>query len=249
MIGKILILGGTKMARILATHLGQIHCVTYSIAGGTNAAKLPENCQLITGGFGGADGLASYLKVQNINLCIDATHPFAQNISKNALQACSQAGIAIIQYARNAWHIEAARIFTTEAELTDALPQNAKIFLTIGGQNIAPFLSLTQPTLARMIEQPKLNDQPLPANFTILLSRPPYDLDAETALMQNHKITHLICKDSGGNTLAAKLTAAQHLGVKIFMLARPKSPHKTQLFSTTEIEAYLNNRSLVSPSK
>lgn len=248
MIGKILILGGTKMARLLATHLGQKYNVVYSIAGTTKAVKLPAYCQHITGGFGGADGLTNYLKAQNINLCIDATHPFAQNISQNAIRACAQANIAIIQYARKTWDIEAATTFTTEAQLANALPQNAKILLTIGGQNITAFLSLTQPIIARMIEQPKLNDHPLPANFTILLSRPPYDVNAEITLMQKHKITHLICKNSGGDAVATKLTAAQHLGVKIFMLARPKSPHKTQLFSTTEIETYLNNRSWVSPS-
>lgn len=245
---NILILGGTKMARLLATYLGQKHTVIYSIAGTTKSAKLPSYCQQLTGGFGGADGLADYLKAQNINLCIDATHPFAQNISQNAIQACAQAGIAVIQYARKAWQIEAARIFTAEAELTNALPANAKILLTIGGQNITPFLALTQFVLARMIEEPKLNGHPLPANFNILLSRPPYDLDAEIALMKKHKITHLICKDSGGDRLAAKLIAAQHLEVKIFMLARPKSPHKTQLFSITEIDSYLNNLLLVSPS-
>ncbi|PCI88127.1 MAG: precorrin-6A reductase [Hyphomicrobiales bacterium] len=244
----ILLLGGTKMARLLASHLGQKYNVIYSIAGTTKAAKLPTYCQQIAGGFGGADGLADYLKTQNINICIDATHPFAQNISLNAIKACAQAGIAIIQYARKAWDIEAAHIFTTEAELTNALPVNAKILLTIGGQNITPFLTLTQPIIARMIEPPKLDGHPLPAHFNILLSRPPYDLDAEIALMQKYKITHLICKDSGGDTLATKLTAAQQLGIEIYMLARPKSPHNTQLFNICEIETYLNKRLLVSPS-
>lgn len=236
------------MARLLAGQLGKMYNVTYSIAGSTKAAKLPQNCQFVSGGFGGADGLADYLKGQKINLCVDATHPFAQNISRNAIKACAQANIAVIQYARKAWHIETGRIFTSAAKLATALPANSKILLTIGGQNIAPFLALSQPVLARMIEPPKLNGQSLPENFNILLSRPPYDLEAEIALMQKHKITHLICKDSGGDILATKLIAAQQLGVKIFMLARPNSAHQTQMFSIAEIETYLNNRSWVSPS-
>ena len=248
MMNNILILGGTKMARQLAAHLGQNHNVTYSIAGSTKAAKLPDYCNQIAGGFGGTTGLAAYLAANKTSLCIDATHPFAQIISPNAIKACAQTKIPIIQYARKAWDIETASQFKNEADLINTLPTNAKILLTIGSQNIVPFLSLKHPIVARMIEPPKLDGQKLPDNFNILLSRPPYQLHAETALMQHHHITHLICKNSGGETLATKLIAAQNLGVAIFMLTRPKSPYKTQFFNIEQIESYLNNRSLVSPS-
>lgn len=77
---NILILGGTKMARLLAETLGQKHNIIYSMAGATKAAKLPINCQTITGGFGGAAGLAKFVADEEIQICIDATHPFAQNI-------------------------------------------------------------------------------------------------------------------------------------------------------------------------
>lgn len=245
---KILILGGTKIARLLAESLGQKHKIIYSIAGATQKAKLPRHCQQIRGGFGGAEGLGNYIQQQNIDLCIDATHPFAQNISRNAVDACNAVGIPIVEYARKAWQIESANIFKTEQDLIDSLPSNANILLTVGGQNIKSFLTLTQPVWARMIEPPKLDDCELPKNFNILLSHPPYALDDEMALMQKHKITHLICKNSGGEGFASKLTAAQKLDVKIVMLSQPPSPHNIQFFSIDEIEHYLNNLSFVSPS-
>lgn len=243
-----LILGGTKMARLLAERLGRKYDVIYSIAGATERAKLPNFCQQISGGFGGAKGLETYIKAHNINLCIDATHPFAQNISQNAIDACLGAQIPIIQYARKAWNVEGITEFSSEQNLIESLPAGAKIFLTIGGQNIVPYLGLTQNSIARMIEPPQLDGHKLPNNFEILLSRPPYKLDDEIALMRSQKITHLICKNSGGQKLAAKLIAAQQLGIKILMLKQPKSPHKVQFFNMDEIETYLNNRSLVSPS-
>lgn len=243
-----LILGGTKMARLLAEHLGSKYNVIYSIAGATERAKLPKFCSQISGGFGGAKGLESYIKANGINICIDATHPFAQIISQNAIIACEGAQIPIVQFARRAWNVEGASEFNNEQELIKSLPDDAKIFLTIGGQNIVPYLGLTQNTLARMIEPPKLNGSKLPDNFEILLSRPPYNLDDEIALMREQNISHLICKNSGGHNLAAKLIAAQQLGIKILMLKQPKSPHEVQFFSIEEIETYLNKRSLVSPS-
>lgn len=248
MMNNILILGGTKIARQLAQHLGQRYNVIYSISGSTQAAKLPKYCTQIKGGFGGAKGLANYLKIQNITLCIDATHPFAQNISQNAIMACEAAGIEVIEYARKAWDVKTADEFIKEVDLIAALPLDAKILLTIGSQNIVPFLSLTQQTWARMIEPPKLDAHILPTNFKILLSRPPYHLNDEAALLKKHNITHLICKNSGGEKLAEKLLAAQNLNIKILMLARPQSPHKIQFFNVAEIEAYLNSREFVSPS-
>lgn len=238
------------MARLLAENLGRKHHVTYSIAGATQTAILPQYCNQISGGFGfgGASGLIDYIRTQNIEFCIDATHPFAQNISQNSIDACAQTHTPIIQYARKVWHVDGAQEFQTAVELISNLPDEAQILLTIGGQNIAQFLALKQNTIARMIEAPKLEGKSLPDNFKILLSRPPYKLDDEIKLMQKHNISHLICKDSGGEKLADKLIAAQQLGIQILMLARPTSPHKIKIFTIDEIENHLNKRLLVSPS-
>lgn len=244
----ILILGGTKIARLLADHLGQKNKIIYSIAGITKQSKKPKNCQQMVGGFGGAAGLQAYITDNQIDLCIDATHPFATNISQNAIHACQQANIPIIQYARKAWQIDAAKEFKTANNLIAALPNNARILLTIGSQNIEPFLKLGQPTIARMIEPPKICSATIGNNFKIILSRPPYQLQDEINLLKTNNITHLVAKNSGGNHLAAKIIAAQKLNLNIFMLAQPTSPHKIQFFNTADIEDYLYNLSLSSPS-
>lgn len=244
----ILILGGTKMARLLAETLCQKHKVIYSMKGSTKAAILPKDCEVKIGGFGGMKGLVAFLTKHNINLLIDASHPFAANISQNAIAACQQVGVHTVQYARRVWDIADAQEFKTAETLMAALPKDARILLTIGGQNIVPFLKLEQTVLARMIEPPKLDGKSLPINFKLLFSRPPYELDDEIELMQTHKITHLVCKNSGGETLATKLIAAQQLGVKTLLLTPPKSPHEVQLFNEAEVANYLYKRSLVSPS-
>lgn len=245
---KILILGGVKMARQLAERLANKHQITYSIAGSTQAAVLPKNCKINRGGFGGAAGLFDYLNTNQFDICIDATHPFAINISKNAIAACHQANMPIIQFARKAWEVKGAQEFTDQDNLIKALPKNAVIFLTIGSKNIIPFLQLKQPILARMIEQPNLANNKLPSNFKISLSRPPYKLEDEMNLMEQNKITHLVCKNSGGHKKAAKIHAAIKQGIAIFMLSQPSSPHKLQFFTAKEVEDYLYNLSLSSPS-
>lgn len=235
---KILVLGGTRNARILANQIVQNHEVIYSIAGTTRSAYLPKGVTNISGGFGGADGLSLFLQQQNIDLCVDATHPFAENITNNAILACDNSSIRILQFTRKPW--EAASIddwqtFATADQLIKTLPLDATILLTIGGQNILPYLMLKQSVIARMIEAPLLNDHKLPEDFEILLSRPPFMLTDEKRLMQQHNITHLVCKNSGGQTFDNKLLAARDLGIKIFMLAQPANVHLNRCYNLADL--------------
>jgi precorrin-6A/cobalt-precorrin-6A reductase len=75
---RILLLGGTGDALQIARQLGPEH--VYSLAG---LGKVPSDlaCSVRVGGFGGADGLARYLSDERIDLLVDATHPYAAQIS------------------------------------------------------------------------------------------------------------------------------------------------------------------------
>ncbi|NRA86422.1 MAG: precorrin-6A reductase [Rhizobiales bacterium] len=235
---RILILGGTKNARILAEAISKHHEITYSIAGKTKSALLPNGCHHISGGFGGANGLADCLRKKNVEICIDATHPFAKNITKNAIIACEKVQIPILQYARKAWQAtlnDDWQIFQNTEQLIKTLPKAARILLTIGSQNILPYLPLKQSVIARMIEPPLLQAHKLTDGFEILLARPPFILADEIKLMQQHKISHLICKNSGGETFDNKLLAARKLGIKVFMIDMPDKRHIHRYYKLLDI--------------
>ncbi|HET9577485.1 MAG TPA: precorrin-6A/cobalt-precorrin-6A reductase, partial [Usitatibacter sp.] len=93
-IGRILILGGTAEARELAGALATREdlAVTLSLAGRT-AEPLAQPVPARRGGFGGAEGLASYLRAERIDVLIDATHPYAAAISANAVEAARSAEV------------------------------------------------------------------------------------------------------------------------------------------------------------
>ncbi|RVI37904.1 precorrin-6A/cobalt-precorrin-6A reductase, partial [Sinorhizobium meliloti] len=75
---RILILGGTTEARQLAERLvSEPHYDTAISLAGRTADPRPQPLPTRTGGFGGAEGLAVFLRERNIALLIDATHPFA----------------------------------------------------------------------------------------------------------------------------------------------------------------------------
>ena len=87
---RILLLGGVTEALAIARQLGPEH--VYSLAG---IGRVPQDltCQVRVGGYGGAEGLARYLREAGITLLIDATHPYAAQISCNAASAARAVGI------------------------------------------------------------------------------------------------------------------------------------------------------------
>lgn len=222
---KILILGGTEEARTLATKLGGMgHEVVCSYAGRTKDPIVPEGATIRFGGFGGAEGLAAYLKVEEFDRLIDATHPYAAEISRHAAEAADLTGTPIVRMARKPW-VEPQYAFWRHVPdfeaAAGALPAGARALLTIGHRGLDSFFRRTDCTfLIRSIETPER----LPPNCWSIQSRPPYFAQAETELMKTERISHLVSKNSGGAQTEAKLKAAQSLGLTTIMIDRPVLP-------------------------
>jgi precorrin-6A/cobalt-precorrin-6A reductase len=222
---RILILGGTAEARELATRLvGDGHDVTTSLAAVTQNPNLPPG-HIRFGGFGGTEGLRHYLLASKFDRLIDATHPFAEIISYNAKQAVVGLPINYQRYERPPWLAGAGDYWIVAKDVAAAaaiLPSQASVFLTIGRKAIAPFLSRADLSgVMRMIEPPSTA---LPPNWALILARPPQQLEAEVELLRTHRITHLVCKNSGG-PVGHKLEAARMLKLPVVMIARPGQPN------------------------
>ena len=222
---RILILGGTSDARLLAAELEAAGYETVSsLAGVTNVPVLPVG-EIRVGGFGGEEGLYAYLKSEKFAAVADATHPFAAQISQHGFNAAKRAGIPYLRLEREAWTPGPTDRWTSVANIVDAvnfLPVGARVMLTIGRKEIAPFLARGDISgIARMIEKSPL---PLPPNWQLMLARPPFGFEDERNLLVEHKITHLVTKNAGGPQTEAKLQAARALNLRVIMIARPTKP-------------------------
>ena len=222
---KILVLGGTEEARTLATKLADLgHVVVSSLAGRTKQPILPQGGTVRFGGFGGADGLAAFLKAEGFDRLVDATHPYADEISRNAADASASTGIPLVRLKRQPWAEPQYAFWKHVPDYAGAaavLPPGARAFLTIGHTGLEPFLSRTDCTfLIRSIDPP----EQLPPHCWPLAARPPYLISGETELMKAEKISHLVTKNSGGMQTEAKLKAAQALGITTIMIDRPVLP-------------------------
>jgi len=230
---RILILGGTGEARELAAALVTAGTdVISSLAGRVRQPRLPEGPVRI-GGFGGADGLAPFLRNECITHVIDAPHPFAGTITANAARAAAEAGVPLLVLRRPCWETDPSCQGVADtnaaAEAVRAWPGEG-VFLTTGRRDLAKFAADDRHQfLVRTVDPP---DGPVPPRMTLILDRGPYTVQSESALMREHGIGLLVTKNSGGPMTAAKLTAARDLGVQVVMVARPALPPDSTVVAT-----------------
>lgn len=220
---KILIFGGTGEARELANQLVELgHDVTTSLAGRTRTPLLPQG-EIRTGGFGGVPQLMAFFTENAFKHIIDVTHPYAANMSGQLVPAAKGAGIPLLRLSRPVWNKPEGAVWievdNAGAAMRD-LPEGAVPFLSLGHKEIGHIDNWPKARcVVRLIETPEM---PLPENAHLILARPPYTLEGETALMREHGITHLVTKNSGGAQTRAKIDAAAALGIATYIIARPK---------------------------
>ncbi|MFD4622952.1 cobalt-precorrin-6A reductase [Streptomyces sp. NPDC058475] len=227
MSSHVLVLGGTTEARELAAELAARPGVrvTSSLAGRVSRPGALQG-DIRIGGFGGAEGLAEWLREHGVAAVVDATHPFASGITANAARAAAVTGVPTVVLRRPGWRPGPGDRWHSAASLTEAavlLPAlGRRVFLTTGRLGLAAFADLAElHFLVRSVEAP---EPPLPPDTDILLARGPFTVDGERALLRTHGIDVLVTKDSGGDATAAKLTAARDLGLPVVVVRRPPLP-------------------------
>jgi precorrin-6A/cobalt-precorrin-6A reductase len=240
---RILILGGTMEARQLAERLAKRADleIVMSLAGRTKAPA-PQPVPVRSGGFGGAAGLAEYLRQQRVDALIDATHPYANIISANATIAARQTGVPLIALRRPPWCAIAGDRWSEASDVADAVrrlaEQPRRVFVTLGRSELAPLTKAPQHFyLIRSVDSVEL---PLP-QVSYLVERGPFREADEHALIRAHAIDAVIAKNSGGTASYGKIAAARALGVEVIMLRRPRPPDGPAVETIDEIIAWLDH--------
>lgn len=229
----VLVLGGTGEARELARRLTGVRVIS-SLAGRVADPKLPEG-EVRVGGFGGVDGLVAYLRSEHVDAVVDATHPFADRITANALAATTATGTPFLVLRRPGWPPRDDWRYVDSVAEAAALVAGRRAFITTGRQELAAFTS----GVARTVDPP---DPPNP-HLDLVLDRGPYTVDGELRLMREHRVEVLVTKDSGGAMTAAKLTAARHLGIPVVVVRRPPPPDAPLVGTVAEAVDWLTRGS------
>jgi precorrin-6A/cobalt-precorrin-6A reductase len=221
---RVLLLGGTSEGRLLAERLATAgHDGVVSLAGRTSAPR-PQALPTRVGGFGGVDGLKRYLIETGVTHVVDATHPFAAQMSANARAACAALSLPLLVYARAPWTLEPGDRWIEVADNAAAVAALGeaprRVFLTIGRQGVADFRAAPRHAyLLRVIEPPASDD--LPPDCEVISARGPFTVEYEIALMRDKRIDVVVSKNSGGALTYAKIEAARTLHLPVVMIAPP----------------------------
>lgn len=241
----VLILGGTPEALALTEAAALVPGVApiLSLAGRTWAPRLPAGGLVLTGGFGGVEGLGSFLAERRVRALIDATHPYAAAMAEQAAQACARLGVPRLRLERPVWMPQAGDVWHS-VDTMDAAAERIgaaaeRVFLSTGHLGLDRFGRCPNAWFLIRAIAPPPAEVALPKAHTVLLARGPFDRAAERALFETHGLTLLISKNSGGTGTYAKIEAARALGVPVLMLARPVRPAGPIAHTVTEALAWL----------
>ncbi|MBL3675017.1 cobalt-precorrin-6A reductase [Paracoccus sp. KCTC 42845] len=240
-----LILGGTTEASHLAQAMADAGLPAILSYAGRVASPRTHPVPVRSGGFGGAEGLAAFLKTNGIGQVVDATHPFAARISGNAALACAAAGVPLCALERAPWIAEASDDWTHVPDIEGAVAAldgpAKRVFLAIGRQHLAGFAHLGQHRfLARMVDAPAA-DFPL-LGAEVIVKRGPFKVEDDMDLMRVHGTELLVAKNAGGAGAEAKILAARALAVPVIMIDRPELPDRPLRRTVTEVMDWLHAR-------
>jgi len=232
----ILVLGGTLDSRQLTEALlakGKEVC--YSSLTNIATDKLLSNPRLtkISGLLDGIT-LRETMTIYNVKLCIDATHPYAREISENAIWACDAMNVEYIRLERPSYMINKGSnilSYDTYEGARDYLigamgKSDQNVLLTTGSRQLEAFEGLPKertyirvlPTSGVMKKCENLGYKPR----HILGIQGPFSIEMNVVIMMEYNIGFVVTKDSGDvGGVSEKVAAAEKAGAKILFIRRP----------------------------
>lgn len=204
----------------------------------------PQGLPMRVGGFGGVAGLVRYLAKHNVTHVVDATHPFAAQMSRNAIDACAQARVPLIALTRAPWQAQAGDRWTHVPDIASAVSALAgapkRVLLAVGRMHLAAFAANPQHFyLLRLVDPPEG-----PLGFPdchVVVDRGPFTLEGDRALLKTHGIELVVSKNAGGTGAQAKIIAARELGVPVLMIDRPAVAARQEAHGVEEVMRWLGH--------
>ncbi len=244
----ILLLGGTSDTAGIAQALAE-HDLGVLVSTASDTPLDVGNHPNISRRSGPLDGPAfeELLRQCSIEAVADATHPYAQQVSKTAREIANTAGLAYLTYVRPSALSPGDDVILAEnhkSAAEAAFSFASPVLLTCGANNLLPYVKQSEATglglLARVLDREQSLEACRKAGLMqeqIIAGRGPFDLDSNRQHIQQCHAGVIVTKDGGEQSgLRAKLEAAQLEGCSVVVVKRPPLPANG---FCTDIEAFV----------
>ena len=225
------LIGGTSESRTIAQRLTQAGLPWLVTVVSPTAARLYQGLpgQVQPGALDLA-GMQTLVQQHGIRAIVDASHPFATEISKQAMAL----DLPYLRFERQAYSLEppAESVPDLETLLQPQYLENRRVLLTLGIKALHRFQPWQQRAYLWARILPTAREQAIQAGFSpeqLICDRAPSATPAEQALWQHLGIDTVVTKASGGpGGVPIKLAAAKALGVRLLIIARPALDYPRQ---------------------
>lgn len=248
----ILFLAGTSDARMLALKIKETGInLLATVVTESGANELKEVGIDVRIGRLTANEMANLILDQGMRVVVDASHPFAEEASKNAMEAAKMADVPYIRYEREHQQYVNEKVIAVsdyKEAASVALDKKGVIFLATGSKTLEIFVEKLLPSadirlIARML--PRLDNMEkcerlgIPQK-NIVAIQGPFTKEFNIALFRQYGVTLMITKESGkAGSVDEKLEAAMELGIETILIGRPKIKYETVFSSFEEVTKYL----------
>lgn len=232
---KVIIFGGTSEGRMLSECLCRnkiAHTLCVATDYGEEVLEPSEYAHVLQGRLN-IEQMADLIRTEQCLVVVDATHPYAVEVSKNIRKACEMTEMKYLRFLRaeeSVIDVENDVIVSSAAEAAACLDgQEGTIFLTTGSKELPAFT-------AGVHEIDRLFVRVLPSAQVVASCRElglegkqicamqgPFSEEMNRALLQQTKAAWLVTKDTGiTGGFPEKVRAARSLGVRLVIIRRPE---------------------------
>lgn len=249
----ILVLSGTKDGREIVTRLSQLgRAVLATTVTGYGKGLIQKNNEVdvVDGGLD-AEELAELIKEKNINMVVDATHPFAQQVSKMAMEVCNKLNCTYLRYEREETHYQYEQNLIVVDSFFQAARQAAKyegkVFLTVGSNNLHYFCREipVERLIARVLPLSSVMKKCEELGFnpgSIVALQGPFNKELNKNLFLHYQADIVVTKDSGKiGGVEDKLEAAKELNIPVIMIKRPALNYERVVRNIDELLQVVEN--------
>ncbi len=255
----ILVLAGTTEGRNAVTVLRQNgFSVAASVVSAYGSALLEDiGVDQVIQTRWNADTLGDILIEKKISLVVDATHPYAENISKLAMAVTEEKAIPYLRFERSSLELavhDLIHVVRELEEIASLLAPGQRVFSALGSKSLPVLLPMVKqagaeltvrvlPSSEVLVECERLHLRP----EQIIAMKGPFTKNMNKQMFIQYRTELLLTKESGGTGgTDEKIDAALELGIPVVVIGRPSISYPAVVSSTDEMLQYIKYKSAAS---